>query len=316
MISRRDTQRNAGRRAVAAWVLVAFSLCWADESNPRFEFLRMNLEVFPGTDQIFEADWTLFWKLKANLNAVRAAEKLPDRAFPFRVSTDAGGRRVTPSAPAGAPAVLFLGDSCTFGIPVNDDEAFPSRVGKILGVKAINAGVPGYTAFQGRLVLEHTHEKPKAVVITFWPNGLGVWDHLSDREHFELLAAQRAKEFSKVSVTRLLRRATPGKTTRLSDEEFEGQLNAMIDRARAIGAVPVLAVWPFLGQMENEPENPRQTILRKVAGARQAPVIDLAPKFRERGGKRLFADRVHATVEGYQVAAEAIARELKPIAGP
>ncbi len=296
-------------------LLLAASVCCAEESNPRFDFLRMNLEVFPGTGQIFEADWTLFWKLKANLKNVRAAEKLPDRTFPFRVSTNAGGRRATPDAPAGAPSLLFLGDSCTFGIPVNDDESFPSRVGKLLGVKAINAGVPGYTAFQGRLVLENTNEKPQAVVITFWPNGLGVWDHLSDREHFELLAAQRANEFSKVSLTRILRRATPGKTTRLSEGEFESQLNAMIDRARAMGAVPVVAIWPFIGQMENEPENPRQTIIRKVAAAKGVTAIDLAPKFRERGGKRLFADRVHATAEGYRVAAETIARELEPILG-
>ncbi len=291
---------------------LAASLGAAEDANPRFEFLRMNLEVFPGTDRIFEADWTLFWKLKANLANVRAAEKLPDRELAFRVSTDAQGRRTTPPAP-GTPAVLFLGDSCTFGIPVNDDEAFPARVGKMLGIRAINAGVPGYTAFQGRLLLDTIQERPKAVVIAFWPNGLGVWDHLSDREHYELLAAQRANEFSRLKLTRIIRRATPGTRPRLSDEEFAAELNATIERARQIGAVPLLAIWPFVGQMDGEPENPRQTILRKVAANKGVPAVDLAPRFRAQGGKRLFADRIHATAEGYRVAAEAIARELKPL---
>lgn len=298
------------------FALIAFTALvpvWAGDSNPRFEFLRMNLEVFPGTDQIFEADWTLFWKLKANLSKLRAAEKLPDREFPFRVSTGADSRRVTPPAPAGAPTVLFLGDSCTFGIPVNDDEAFPARIGKALGIAALNAGVPGYTAFQGRLVLENTNAKPKAVVITFWPNGLGVWDHLSDREHFELLAANRANEFSRVSITRILRRASPGKTTRLSDEEFETSLGAMAGQARALGAEPVFVIWPYIGQMDSEPENPRQTLIRKVAAGKKTAIVDLAPAFRERGGRRLFADRVHATAEGYKVAAEAIGKALKPV---
>lgn len=297
------------------YLLFIVAVCLAQDSNPRFEFLRMNLEVFPGTDKIFEADWTLFWRLKPNLNGVRAAEKLPGRTFPFLVSTDAAGRRVTPNAPPGAPSVVFLGDSCTFGIPVSDDASFPSVVGKALGIKAINAGVPGYTAFQGRLVLDNLKEKPNAVVITFWPNGLGVWDHLSDREHFDLLAARRANEFSTVNLTRILRRATPGTTTRLSEEEFEAQLSASIDRSRQIGADPVLVIWPFLGQMENEPENPRQTIIRKVAAAKGVTAVDLAPGFRRRGGKRLFADRVHATSDGYQAAAELIGLALKPVLG-
>lgn len=296
-------------------VLLTASLGNAEDSNPRFEFLRMNLEVFPGTDQIFEADWTMFWKLRANLTHVRAVEKLPDRQFPFRVSTDAQGRRLTPIAPKESPAVLFLGDSCTFGIPVNDDEAFPSRVGKSLGIRAINAGVPGYTAFQGRLLLDNLKDQPKVVVIAFWPNGLGVWDHLSDREHFELLAARRANEFSTVSLTRIIRRATPGSRPRLSEEEFEAELNAAIARTRQIGAHPLLVIWPFIGQMDGEAENPRQTIIRKVAASKAVTPVDLAPRFRDRGGKRLFADRIHATAEGYKVAADAIGEALKSVLG-
>jgi lysophospholipase L1-like esterase len=275
----------------------------------------MNLEVFPGTERLFEADWTMFWKLKANLSKVPASEKLPDREFPFRVSSDASGRRLTPDATVNAPSVLFVGDSCTFGIPVNDHEAFPARIGKALGVRAINAGVPGYTAFQGRLLLDKLAGRPQAVVLTFWSNGLGVWDHLSDREHFELLAARRANEFSKVTLTRLLRRATPGSRPRLSEEEFEQELTASIVQARRIGAAPLLVVWPYSGQMSGEPENPRQTIVRRVGAANGVPVADLAPKFRQRGGRDLFVDRIHVTSEGYEIAAETIGQALKPLLG-
>ena len=119
--------------------------------------------------------------------------------------------------------VLFLGDSCTFGIPVNDNEAFPALVQqKMEGIQSINAGVPGYSAFQGRLFLEGTDSafRPDVVVVTFWPNDRSVWDHLGDAEHQELIAAEQSGEFSRYRIVRLLRRATPGKRPRLTDEEF------------------------------------------------------------------------------------------------
>lgn len=52
-----------------------------------------------------------------------------------------------PEPAAEAPAtVVFVGDSITFGIGVDDADAFPARVAEALGDRAAvwNAGVPGY----------------------------------------------------------------------------------------------------------------------------------------------------------------------------
>ena len=165
--------------------------------NPRWEFLVTNLDVFPGTEKLFEPDEELFWRLRPNLQGVKASERLPGVEYPFTVATDGDRRRRTPKVKSPDKTVLFLGDSCTFGIPVDDDESLPWRVQQqvaksySLKIRAINGGVPGYSAFQGRVLLEQFDRKSAldAVVITFWPNGRNIWDHLSDAEHKELLAA-------------------------------------------------------------------------------------------------------------------------------
>jgi len=291
-------------------------VCRAADGNARWDFLRTNLDVFPGTEKIFEPDELLFWRLKANLSKVRAAEKLPDREFRFRVSTDAAGRRVTQRASEAAPEVLFLGDSCTFGIPVDDREAFPALVGEMLGVQAINAGVPGYSAFQGRVLLENLSERPRAVVIAFWMNGRTSWDHLSDAEHRELLAAERAGEFSRHRLTRLLRRVTPGVRPRLTEQEFVAELHALISRSRAMDAAPILVIWPTAGQMEGAEEHPRQALIRQVGSDTGTSVVELEGAFRASGSSRLFVDPVHATARGYRIAAERIADALRPLLQP
>ena len=302
-----------GTRTLAlAGIALALARAGSD-GNPRWNFLRTNLQVFPGTEQLFEPDDQLFWRLKADLSKVRAAEQLPERRYAFRVSTDAKGRRATLKAPTGRPVVLFLGDSCTFGIPVDDDEAFPSRAGELLGVQAVNAGVPGYSAFQGRALLDSLTDRPRAVVISFWVNGRTSWDHLSDAEHVELLAAERSGEFSRLRVTRLLRRVTPGVRPRLSDEEFSGELGRMIARSREIEAEPLLLIWPTVEQMSGGAEHGRQRIIRAVGEKTGTLVVDLAERFRNEGGERLFVDPVHATAKGYGVAAAAVAESLRPI---
>lgn len=302
------------RRLLVVGLLLTAAL-WAADSNARWDFLRMNLQVFPGTEKIFQADDALFWKLKPSLRRVRASERLPDVEFPFRVSTDAQGRRLSGDAPDAAKSVLFLGDSCTFGIPVEDEEAFPARVGAELGVRAVNAGVPGYSAFQGRIVLENalTGEKPDAVVITFWVNGRTVWDHLSDAEHQELMAAERAGEMSRHRVTRLLRRVLPEGRPRLTDEEFAGEIRAMIRMAREAEVEPLLVVWPAAVQMAGGEEHPRQAILREIGGETSTTVVEPLAAFRAQGGERLYADAVHATAAGYAVAAKDIAAVLEPL---
>jgi lysophospholipase L1-like esterase len=293
-------------------VLIPFSVGHSfgqETSNPRWEFLRTNLDVFPGTEKLFEPDTSLFWRLRPNLKSVRAAERLPDKEFQFSVSTDAKGRRCIPQPAIVRHTVLFLGDSCTFGIPVNDNEAFPALVQqKMEGIQSINAGVPGYSAFQGRLFLEGLNSsfRPDIVVVTFWPNDRSVWDHLGDAEHQELIEAEQSGEFSRYRIVRLLRRATPGKRPRLTGEEFADQIRQILRWCRERNSRPILQIWPARQQMATTDEIDQQQILRKIAREDRVPVVDLVPVFRQHRDSILFVDSVHATKEGYTLVAEAL----------
>ncbi len=286
--------------------------------NPRWDFLVTNLDVFPGTEKLFEPDDELFWRLRPNLRRVKASERLPDAEYTFSVSTDENRRRRTPTVKSPDKTVLFLGDSCTFGIPVNDNESLPWLVQRKLAkthtikARAINAAVPGYSAFQGRLVLEQLEEDPvpDAIVITFWPNGRSIWDHLSDAEHKELLAAERQGEFSRHRLTRLLRRVTPGTRPRLNDQEFAAEIRAMIAWCRSHGSTPILQVWPHQSQAGENREIERQQTLRNIGGELNVRLVDLVPLFRSRRDRGLFVDSIHLTKQGYELAAEALTAVL------
>ena len=284
--------------------------------NARWDFLVTNLDVFPGTEQLFEPDEKLFWRLRKNLRKIKASEKLPDIEYPFTVSTDAEGRRRVPGSKDAQATVLFIGDSCTFGIPVDDDETFPARTEQRLAhehdvaIRAVNAGVPGYSVFQGRILLEQLQTPPDVVVVTFWPNGRSIWDHLSDAEHEELLAAERSGDFSRLRFTRLWRRATPGNRQRLTDDEFAEQLRLIANWCREKGSEAVFQVWPARSQMNDSLVIDRQEIIRRVGREEQVKVVDLLPPFREHKQKNLFADNIHCTRQGYALVAETLSETL------
>jgi lysophospholipase L1-like esterase len=290
------------------------SVCHA-EQNGRWDFLQANLDVFPGMDQFFEPDPKLFWRLRANLKNVKAAERLPGREYPFTASTDSAGRRRQPEVSNPRASVLFLGDSCTFGIPVNDGETVAAGVQERLErVQCVNAGVPGYSAFQGRLRLQDWTGRPDIAVIAFWPNDRSTWDQLSDLEHRQLIDAQRDGDFSRYQVLRLLRRLGPQRP-RLDETEFAEQIRGMIAVCRARSTIPVLLIWPARAQMDQDLAVSHQDVLRRIAREENVASVDLVPVFRSRDYNTLFADSVHATRKGYRLAAETLAPLLERLLG-
>ena len=61
--------------------------------NPRWEFLRANLSIFPGTERLFEPDRKVFWRLKSNSGMFRRRNdcRTANGAFQFRpMAMDAG----------------------------------------------------------------------------------------------------------------------------------------------------------------------------------------------------------------------------------
>src|SRR6185369_9035870 len=76
----------------------------------------------------------------------------------------------------GARRILAVGDSCTFGWRVSEADTYPAQLEAVLNRRAggdryqvINAGVPGYTSYQGLVYLQEQGLalRPEIVVIGF-----------------------------------------------------------------------------------------------------------------------------------------------------
>lgn len=137
-------------------------------------------------------DPTLFWRLRDELRDFPVRGRMERNEIDFTVGTERGLRRVPGADASGSSGetfdILALGDSCTFGLGVDDAETWPSQLQDLLGdiesARVTNAGVPGYTAYQGRRLLETRGDelKPDLVVATFGFNDVDVWGSQSDLE--------------------------------------------------------------------------------------------------------------------------------------
>lgn len=300
--------------------------------NARWEYrCRMAAALgFPALNDIFVADQTLFWRVKPNLNKHLLFGRFADaQPLRFRVSTDGRGFRAMPAVGSPRHRVLLLGDSCTFGLGVEDDQTFAALLqNRLEGVQCINAGVPGYTAYQGRVLLEQLQldPPPDVVVITFGRNDSLVWDHLSDVEHAELMTAERSRLINRFRFVELLRNALPGRDPqrpaqdrpsrpRLTDAEFVDQVRSIIRWCRNLGAEPILVIWPDQLQMQQAGTSSKQAALASLARSQRLRVLDLLHVFRRHGDRGLFLDSSHASPAGCQLAADKLLPLLQRVLG-
>ncbi len=118
---------------------------------------------------LYQWDRYLFFRLRPDRQLVLIDPLAPDRDGPhsrWSVRTNARGFRSGEFADAPAPGVrriLALGDSSTFGWGVEASDSYPERLRAPLAarlgvdgaaVEVLNLGVPGYSSFQGRVLLE------------------------------------------------------------------------------------------------------------------------------------------------------------------
>jgi lysophospholipase L1-like esterase len=279
---------------------------------------------FPALNKVLEPDPELFWRVKANLDGLQLVGEIAGSGpLRFSLSTDDRGFRRMPDARDAHHSVLFLGDSCLFGVGVNDEQAIPALVQQRMdGVRCINAAVPGYSSYQGRRFIERIKlpSPPDVVVINFGFNDSATWDHLSDLEHMALLRAERSSIVNWLKFPQLLRglfvrreavSSEQGRPfrPRLNDEEFADQINLIIRHCGNAGTRPVLVVWPDRLQMSEPIDHSKQAVLKRIALRHQVPLVDAVSLFRAHGGTDLFADRIHANSEGCEV----MARKLEPV---
>ncbi|MFT4797944.1 MAG: lysophospholipase L1-like esterase [Sulfitobacter sp.] len=114
---------------------------------------------------LVQRDPNLGWKLATNW---KGDHKHHD--YQVRYATNIKGERDAPSRTyeSGAPKVLMVGDSFTFGLGVNDEETFSYLLQqKTSQHQVINAGVPGYSPEQIALRAIHLARLYQPEVIGF-----------------------------------------------------------------------------------------------------------------------------------------------------
>jgi len=298
---------------------------WDYESN------HVRLTGFPALNSLLEPDAKRFWRLRAGVAPAQIIGRVGTDDLIFTLSTDSDGFRTTPAIDNAERAVLFLGDSCTLGIGVDDDQTIPAVVQrKLSGTRCINAGVPGYSAYQGRVYLEEIVRdlQPAAVVINFGFNDDAAWDDRSDLEHATDAPVQLSWWLS-TGIARLTTRGleslrpveqastSPATSNRprLTDGEFVSQIESMVATGRANRATPILLIWPLRVQLYQGGVTPKQLALRQFAATNGVAVVDLLERVRNRepSGVDVFADLLHFNDAGCQMAAERIAEALKPL---
>jgi len=130
--------------------------------------------------EVFLRDKKLFWKLKPN----QTVKSKFFQGHSYRINS-AGLRDKEISKEKTKPRIIALGNSCTFGWGVDSDLIYTSRLKQILDkhYEIINAGVPGYSSYQGRVYFESESVKlkPDYVLILFgwndhWAAANGIAD--------------------------------------------------------------------------------------------------------------------------------------------
>ncbi len=278
----------------------------------------------PALNDIMEFDPVLFWRLVPDLREFRVAGKIREHDVDFTVTTHASLRSPPASKAKKGFRVLALGDSCTFGVGVEDEETWPAQLSRLLrggevDAEVINAGVPGYTAFQGKRFLETRGLalEPDLVLVAFGFNDIDAEMPFSDAETARMLAMSRLEAAlvrSRVAygMKRLLdgalHRAKPaGGRPRLTEQEFYDTLEgirALCDRA---GADMLVVAWPYEAQVkERAPDFVHYQIpAARFCIEREVDGVNLVTAFLRAEGS-LFIDHVHASAAGCRVAAEAL----------
>ncbi|MDR0338852.1 MAG: hypothetical protein LBH65_01085 [Desulfovibrio sp.] len=126
---------------------------------------RSDPELRSFTESVDEDDPILGRRFKAG--AVRLLSRgfmQGKEVYNVVYSTLESGWRVTPQNPDASVAVVFFGCSYTFGMGLEDEEAFPFRVGQALGpeYQVFNFAFPGYGAHQMLAQIENGFLDPLA----------------------------------------------------------------------------------------------------------------------------------------------------------
>lgn len=221
--------------------------------------------------------------------------------------------------------ILALGDSNTAGDFMKI--SWPDILGHIFKknkyeINIINAGVWGYTSYQGVLRFkEMLKHKPDIVMISFGSNDAHMVP-ISDKNYIkskdfyknviEDFKLGELSSFIHDSLT-LRNKGINLLIPRVSEDDYKNNLKSMINIAEQNRIKVVLLTRPFIGESDHElwwknfgPQY--NEIVRETAKNENILLIDIYEYFKNK--ELLFADEAHFTDEGHILAAEYIYKKI------
>ena len=238
--------------------------------------------------------------------------------------------------PVGTFRILCYGDSNTDG---PNEKGWPEILQRVLAARrgaagvdfeVLNAGVAGYSSYQGLMRFRQQVERfqPDLVTVSFGYNdiapALGAPDkefHVPPALWVSLQRQLLRYRFYRVA-DKIARRWSPEKPTSVGERvplaDYLANLQAFYEMGREHGADVVLLTRPHRGpraELAKVDHNWRGKIplynraLKELGASRGIPVVDVQDYF-ERHHPEAFYDDCHFTLEGHELMAEMLAAEL------
>ena len=294
----------------------------------------------PDLQKIMPFDPDLIWASPPNLHDFRVETMFDgnvNTAAPraFTVSTNSHGLRGAELAAKGTrKRILAVGDSTTFGLGVNDEEAWPAQLEQLLNARGpepqyevLNAGVTGYTAFQclQYLLTRGFDLAPDLLVVTSGNNACDTFRPVSDPEevaNIRKLDPLRwgSLGYQVLQITRAARRAdlSSEPKVRLRLDDYADILARIHKEAHGRGIPVMYVLWPWESQFAAEtgsgqaqhPAAAYQHVLRRTCSSLGIPLVDLEARWRG-GSISFYLDNVHVDSAGCQDVAQAVATVLQ-----
>ena len=265
-----------------------------------------------------------------------------------QVSINADGFRDRNRGGKSGPRMLALGDSSVYGFGVSDEAVFTARLESTFaqaGAEFINGGVPGYSSTQALNLLWGRGlalEPDVVLAMTLWSDNN--FDTFVDADQIATYAAWRRTGTASVeavlersaiyrTLEYSLRQSEPGRVgwmelkrqapsgnRRVPIADYAANLMEYCTTMASRGGGVVFVMLPnrldLTGGHPNPPWIPYRRVMRSVAKACNAPLVDLPKAFAQDGRPHLFLDEMHPSVLGHQLMADTIATTLRSTGWP
>lgn len=283
---------------------------------------------------------SIFWELNPGIFFLSDESPCRINSLGFR------GEEVSTSKPVHTFRICCLGDSCTFGLKVKEEEAYPACLQKCLSERGaqkfqvVNCGVPGYSSFQGLIQLKTRilGLDPDLITLYFGFNDMTPAVKYSDREAHaweQSLPARILAFFSGLRIFQLAFKTVKGKDResppkdgtppprakrRVSPKDFLSNVSAILESAGGKGIKVILLASPLsseggkpariLDKRYNRTLRYLADSQARIPGAGIA-LVDLPRILSGLENGQFFLDPVHPSPAGHRIIAKRLMEKME-----